>query len=400
MPVSENARAALSTSSLIRKMFEEGLALKKQHGADKVFDFSLGNPDVEPPPEFKRVLSELAADKTPGVHGYMPNAGLLDARAAIAEKLSAEEGLKLGAENIVMSCGAAGALNVVFKTILNPGDEVIVPSPYFVEYRVYAANYGGILVGVPTKADFGLDVEAIRGALGPKTAAVLINSPNNPTGRLYSKEDIAALAGVLAESAAKDGRPPYLIADEPYRELVYDGKKAAPVLSSYKNTIIVNSWSKSLSLPGERIGFIACSPECDDLGELRGGLIWATRALGFVNAPAIMQRCVARLCGVTVNVEVYARRRAAFRSVLESAGLEYAPPEGAFYFFVKVPRGQNGTNDDAEFSKRLKNELILGVSGGAFGAPGWIRFAYCVKEELILASEGAFKRSLRAWNGL
>jgi aspartate aminotransferase len=386
-------------------MFEEGTLLKKQHGADRVFDFSLGNPDVEPPPSFHRVFLRLAredaAGKSRGSHGYMSNPGFPEVREALAKKASREQGLSLDGSDIIMSVGAAGGLNVVFKAILNPGDEVIVPRPYFMEYRPYAANHGGALREVDSLPDFNLDLDGIRDALSEKTAAVLINSPHNPTGRVYPAETLRALAELLEAQGAKTGRFPFLVADEPYREIVYIPGGTPPALSVYRHSIIVTSYSKSLSLPGERIGFIAVNPAVQDREDLLNGLVYATRVLGYVNAPALMQRIVAELTEESVNVEVYARRRDAFREVLDQAGIPYAEPEGAFYLFCRVPAGKGDTaGDDGAFVDHLKRHLILGVPGASFGKPGWVRFAYCVDERVIRASAGAFKKAMETWQPL
>jgi aspartate aminotransferase len=400
MAIATDVKAALASSSMIRKMFEEGAALKKIHGADNVFDFSLGNPDLEPPEAFHRTLLTLVSEDAKGSHGYMSNAGFEETRSAIASKVTAEQNVALTAASIVMSVGAAGALNTVFKTLLNPNDEVVVTKPYFMEYRSYAANFRGKIQAVPARSDFSLNLNAISAALSPATAAVLINSPNNPTGRVYPESDLHALAAILADHSAKTGRATFLIADEPYRDIIFDGRKTPPVLPLYKNTIIVNSYSKSLSLAGERIGYIAVNPACDDAGDVMNGLIYSTRVLGYVNAPALMQRCVARLTSETVDVAVYEARRDAFKDVLDNAGIEYAEPEGAFYLFAKAPlrRGEQGpVGDDMAFSDHLKKYLILGVPGSGFACPGYLRFAYCVSDALIRRSKDAFLKAAEAW---
>jgi aspartate aminotransferase len=405
MPIAFAVQDALASSSMIRKMFEEGGRLKQQYGADKVFDFSIGNPDLDPPPAFHQVFTELAQEDAKGSHGYMPNAGYPEVRNALAEKASREQGTALDGSLIVMAVGAAGGLNVVCKTILNPGDEIIVSRPYFMEYRAYAANHGGRLVEVDALEDFNLDLSAIGAALTEKTAAVLINSPHNPTGRVYPEETIKALAELLRNHGRKSGRFPYLIADEPYREIVYTKTGVPPILSAYEESLVVTSYSKSLSLPGERIGYIAVSPAIRDRETVMGGLIYATRILGYVNAPALMQRIVARLTGERVDVGVYARRRDAFKAVLDAAGIRYAEPEGAFYLFCKVPEnssrnpGSGGPGDDGAFTGHLKKHLILGVPGSGFGKPGWVRFAYCVDESIIRASGAAFKAAMEEWRG-
>jgi aspartate aminotransferase len=400
MPIADAIREAQSKGSWIRKMFEEGALLKQRHGAAKVFDFSIGNPDIEPPRAFHEVLVRLAAEDAAGSHGYMPNAGFPDVRAKLAAKVSAEHGIAVEGKHLTMTVGAAGGLNVVLKSVLNPGDEVVVVKPYFVEYGAYIANHGGKMVLVDAAADFGLDVPALAAALTPRTAAVLINSPHNPTGRVYPAAAISALAAALEAHGRRSGRKPYLIADEPYREIVYDGLSVPPVLSAYAEAIVATSYSKSLSLPGERIGYIAVNPAADAVEELLGALAYSTRVLGYVNAPALMQRAVAELVGARVEVEVYARRRAAFQAVLDAAGIEYSRPEGAFYLFCKVPpkrAGAAGTGDDIEFVQFLKDQLILAVPGTGFGAPGWFRLAYCVDEASIRGSGPGFKAALAAW---
>jgi aspartate aminotransferase len=343
------------------------------------------------------VFTQLAEEDSRGSHGYMPNAGFPEVREALAKKVSQEQNCTVPSSHIVMAVGAAGALNVVFKSILNPGDEVIVSRPYFMEYRSYADNHGGKLREVPSLPDFSLDLHAVEKALSSRTAAVLINSPHNPTGRVYPAKDIAGLADLLRSQGKKTGRPPYLVADEPYREIVYDRRTVPPVLSAYGESIVVNSYSKSLSLPGERIGYIAAGPEAGNGDELMGALIYATRVLGFVNAPALMQRIVARLTDERVAVEVYAKRREALKKVLDGAGIEYIEPEGAFYIFAKVPGKSPEPADDRAFSDCLKKHLVLGVPGSSFGAPGWIRFAYCVDEALITASTAAFAEAAAEW---
>jgi aspartate aminotransferase len=398
MPIAKEIQNALGSSSMIRKMFEEGTLLKKQHGADKVFDFSLGNPDIDPPSAFHDILVKLAQEDKKGSHGYMPNAGYPDVREVLAKKASKEQNVSIDGSHIVMSVGAAGGLNAVIKTICDSGDEVIVSRPYFMEYRHYTANHGAKLVEVDALPDFNLDIDAIGASLSPKTAAVLINSPHNPTGRIYPPQTIAALAELLCEHGKKTGRLPYLVSDEPYREIAYNAT-VPPILSAYSEAIVVYSYSKSLSLPGERIGYIAVSPEIGNKADVMNGLIFATRILGYVNAPALMQRIVAELTDAVVDVGIYARRRDAFTAILDSAGIEYAAPEGAFYLFCKIPKSQKSRDDisDGAFVNHLKQHLILGVPGAGFGKPGWLRFAYCVDEKIIRSSGDAFKQAMANW---
>jgi len=397
MAIAENIKSALAGSSMIRKMFEEGIHLKKQHGEDNVFDFSLGNPDVDPPPAFYKVFEKFAKIKEKGSHGYMPNAGFSHVREMLAKKVCKEQNVNIDGAHIIMTVGAAGGLNTVFKAICNPGDEVIVSRPYFMEYRAYTSNHGAKLAEVDTLEDFNLDISAIGAALNEKTAAVLINSPNNPTGRVYSASVLAELASLLTEHGKKTGRFPYLVSDEPYREIAYN-VDVPPFLSCYDESIVVTSYSKSLSLPGERIGFIAVNPAADGKDDLLNGLIYATRVLGYVNAPALMQRIVASLTDERVDVSIYARRRDAFMKVLDNAGIEYSNPQGAFYLFCKVPKSKTGKEaDDKAFVEHLKKHLILGVPGSGFGKSGWLRFAYCVDEKIINASQNAFKSAAETW---
>ncbi|MBQ6058371.1 MAG: pyridoxal phosphate-dependent aminotransferase [Treponema sp.] len=375
-------------ASVIRKMFEEGIEMKKIYGADKVYDFSLGNPDLDPPLKVVDAVKEVAADTSHGRHGYMPNAGYPETRAAMARKVSLEQGVKLESGDVVITAGAASALNCVFKTILNAGDNVIVPKPFFAEYRNYVRNYGGILQEVSTKDDFSLDVESIKKALNEKTAAVLINSPNNPTGKVYTESDIVALAECLKEHAAKSGRTPYLILDEPYRAITYDGKTVPSAFDKYDSSIVVSSFAKNLSLPGERIGYIAVNPKAEDAKNLIGGSIFSLRVLGFVNAPAFFQKVVQKSWDAEVDFSSYEKRRNLLMGVLDKAGIEYYRPEGAFYLFVKVPAKFNG--DDMAFSDHLKKFHILCAPGKGFGGPGWVRLAYCVDEKSIVNSQEAF----------
>jgi len=397
MAIAQNIKNALAGSSMIRKMFEEGMQLKKQHGENKVFDFSLGNPDIEPPPAFHKVFVKLAKEDAKGSHGYMPNAGYALVREALAKKVCKEQNVNIDGSHIVMAVGAAGGLNTVFKTICDPGDEVIVTRPYFMEYRAYTANHGAKLVEVDALEDFNLNIAAIGAALNEKTAAVLINSPNNPTGKVYSASVLAELSSLLTEHGKKTGRFPYLVSDEPYREIAYD-VDVPPFLSCYNESIVVTSYSKSLSLPGERIGFIAVNPAASGKDDLLNGLIYATRVLGFVNAPALMQKIVASLTDARVDVSIYSRRRDAFMKVLNNAGIEYSAPQGAFYLFCKVPKSKTGKEaDDKTFVEHLKKHLVLGVPGSSFGKSGWLRFAYCVDEKIINASQNAFKSAMESW---
>lgn len=389
MAISRKMQEFAEKSSWIRKMFEEGVKLKAQFGAENVFDFSLGNPDAPPPAEFYDVIREKAADTRPGVHAYMPNNGYLWVREAIAAKMSREQQVEVDPNNMLMTCGAAGGLNVVLKALLNPGEEVVVPAPYFVEYGFYADNHGGVLKAVRTSDTFDLDLDAIEATITEKTKVLIINSPNNPTGQIYSAEKLKALGELLKRCGTRLGTTIYLIADEPYRKIVFDGLEVPSIFLAYENAIIVSSYSKDLSLPGERIGYLATHPEIADKTALLGALNLANRILGFVNAPAMMQRVVAELQDASVDNEIYSRRREKFCAILDAAEYEYSRPKGAFYIFPKAPHG-----DDVGFCSILKEEKILAVPGRGFGAPGYFRLAFCVADEVIEASGPAFQRAM------
>ena len=394
--IARNMKSILENpaNGVIRKMFEEGALLKKKYGEDNVYDFSIGNPDLDPPSEVVEAIEEIAADTSPMCHGYMPNPGYMQARQAMAEKTSLEQGTAVPADCVIMSVGAAGAMNCVFKALLNVGDEVIVPAPYFAEYGHYCANHGGTLRPVPTKNDFSLDIDAIKAALTEKTAAVIINSTNNPTGRIYSKEEIQALSAVLTAHGEKTGRYPYIVCDEPYRAITYGGKKVAPVFPEYRQAVVVTSFAKNLSVPGERIGYIAVNPASDDASEMVAACILATRILGFVNAPAFFQKVIARSWNARCDYSLYEKRCREIMEIMDYAGLQYAKPEGAFYLFVKVPEGWNG--DDMAFTEHLKKFNILCAPGTGFGGKGWFRISYCVAEKTILNSKEAFYKAIHS----
>lgn len=395
MPISPYIKETMSSkgASVIRKMFEEGTKLKAQYGADKVFDFSLGNPDLDPPKEVLEAIERLAACREKNYHGYMPNAGYPFARDAMAKKTEYEQGVPVTGDCVVMSVGAAGALNSLLKAIVTEGDNIVVPAPFFTEYRHYVHNFGGTLIEVPTKSDFTLDTEAIAKSLTDKTAAVLINSPNNPTGRVYSDKDIVELAAVLEAHAKKCGRKPYLICDEPYRAIVYDNKKVAATFPVYDSAIIVTSFAKNLSLPGERIGYICVNPKCPDKNDVVAACVFCTRVLGYVNAPGLFQRVVSETWNAKADYSLYEKRRNELMEILDAAGIEYAKPEGAFYLFCKVPDAYNG--DDMAFCDYLKKYFILCAPGSGFGGKGWFRIAYCVSEQSILNSRKAFVSAMK-----
>ncbi|MEI6874356.1 MAG: pyridoxal phosphate-dependent aminotransferase, partial [Spirochaetota bacterium] len=308
MRVSRSIKENFGRSSWIRRMFDEGQLLRQEFGAESVYDFSLGNPDIEPPPEFDSALERLIHEGQLGTHGYMPNAGYPAVRAAVAAKASGEQSIAIPPSNIIMSVGAAGGLNVVFRTLLDPGDEVIVILPWFAEYRFYIQNFGGVFVEAPSGPGFHFDLGAIEEALSIRTAAIIINSPNNPTGVVYSRTELEGLATLLRRHGEKTGRRPCLIADEPYRQIVYRGVEVPSIMGIYPETVVVTSWSKSLSLAGERIGYIAVSPGASGAKEIVDGLVMSTRILGFVNAPALLQRVVAEILESKADVSSYERR--------------------------------------------------------------------------------------------
>ena len=390
MSVAKKIQASMEKSSWIRKMFEEGIARKAKFGAENVFDFSLGNPNLEPPVNFKKTLIELANDPSPALHAYMPNAGLPATRKAVADYLSENNRQTFSPDDVVMTVGAGGALNVVLKTLLNPGEEVIIPSPYFVEYNFYLDNHQGVPKIVKTKPDFSLDLPALENAITDKTKAVLINSPNNPTGKVYSQEDLKDLGELLSVYGKKLGRPIYLVSDEPYRKIVYDGISVPSVFDAYPESFVVTSFSKDLSLPGERIGYAALNPEISDKGMIIGGMILCNRVLGYVNAPAFMQRAVAGLMRDSVDISLYQRKRDMLCNGLAECGYEFEKPGGAFYLFPKTP-----VEDDVAFVHALQEENILTVPGSGFMGPGHMRIAYCVDDRTIEKAMPGFERVMR-----
>jgi len=387
MTVAEKVQTFLEKSSWIRKMFEQGAQLKAEHGAENVFDFSLGNPNLPPPARFKEVLIEVANASGPGYHSYMPNIGYPSVRQEVAEFLSREQGVAVTADEVIMTCGAAGALNVILKAIIGPGDEVITPAPYFIEYGFYVDNHGGVLKTVPTKSDFTLDLGAIQAAITPSTKAVLINSPNNPSGQIYAEESLSELGSLLTEEGRRLNRTLYLISDEPYRKIIFDGAKVPSIFSCYAESMIVTSYSKDLSIPGERIGFLAVNPQATHKKDLLAGMALANRILGYVNAPALMQRTIQSLQGVSVDATIYQKKRDLLCDGLSECGYEFVKPKGAFYLFPKtvVP-------DDVAFVRALQEELILTVPGSGFGAPGYFRIAFCVDDDTIIRALPGFKR--------
>lgn len=391
MAISTKIESFMTRASWIRKMFEEGMRLKQEVGEDKVFDFSLGNPILEPPVAFQQELGRIVSDPPAGLHRYMHNAGYPETRAAVAAYLARDTGTPVEAEDVIMTCGAGGAMNVALKSLLDPDDEVVVVAPYFVEYNFYVDNHGGKLVVAESAPDFDLDLDALEAAIGPRTKALVLNSPNNPTGRMYSRERLAELGRLLGEKERRAGRPVTILSDEPYRKLVFDGKKVPPIFDAHPATILITSHSKDLGLPGERIGFAAISPRHPDRDALRGAMTFTNRTLGFVNAPALFQRAVASLQEASVPVESYQKLRDVFWQGLRDAGLEVIKPEGAFYLFPKTP-----TEDDLEFVHALQKEYILAVPGVGFGRKGHIRLSFCVTLAEIEGALPGIRRAVQA----
>lgn len=383
------------SAGVIRKMFEEGARLKKQFGEDAVFDFSLGNPSIAVPSEVRQAIKKVSADESETAHSYMPNAGYDFVRDEMAKKTALEQGTEISGKNIVLSSGAAGALNCVLKALINAGDEVIVPTPYFTEYDYYIGNHGGLIHRVPTKENFSLDIKKIENALSQKTCAILINSPNNPSGRIYSEDEIRELSKMLEANEKKIGRLPFLISDEPYRAIVYGAKKVSPIFPFYKNAVVVTSFAKNLSLPGERIGYLAVNPASSEGDELVAACIFANRILGFVNAPAFFQKVVAFSWNIKVDYSPYEKNLQSLKIILNECGFAFAEPDGAFYLFVKVPTVFG--NDDLAFCDFLKQFNILCAPGSSFGCAGYFRIAYCVKHKTIENARSAF---LKAMNSL
>ena len=388
MAISKKIRSALQGSSWVRRMFEEGEDLIRTYGKENVYDFSLGNPDIEPPPSLKRELKALADNPIMGMHRYMANSGYSETRSAIANYLTEESGLPFDEKHVVMTAGAAGGLNVVMKAILDEGEEVIVPSPYFMEYRFYIDNCGGKIRLVETHEDFSLNLNELEKAIGKKTKAILINSPNNPTGVVYSHESLEALGKMLEKKSQELGTTLFLVSDEAYKRIVYDRIKLPVFFHYYPHTIRVTSHSKDLALPGERIGYIAVSPSCEELDDLISALVFANRTLGFVNAPALMQRLVAPLQRNSVNIKDYEEKRDLFYNALTAFGYHVVKPQGAFYLFPKAP-----IEDEVAFVKELQSKRILTVPGRGFGKPGYFRIAYCVDKKMIEKALPGFKEA-------
>ncbi len=381
--ISDKMKQLVKNSSAIRAMFEEGKRLAAIYGPENVFDFSLGNPNVPAPAAIEASIQEVLKEEEPVVlHGYMSNAGFEDVRNSIAASINKKEGTHFTQDNILMTVGAAGGLNVILKALLNPGEEVIVFAPFFGEYRSYTENYDGRLVVIsPDTETFQPKLSEFEEKLSPKTKAVIVNSPNNPTGVVYSEETIVKLADILRKKQEEFGTDIYLISDEPYRELVYTDVKVPYLTKYYDNTIVGYSFSKSLSLPGERIGYLVIPSEASDFADLFSAASVATRVLGFVNAPSLQQKVVAKCLEERTDISYYARNRETLYNGLKELGFSCILPEGAFYLFMKSP-----VPDEKEFCAVAKKYNLLLVPGSSFGCPGFVRIAYCISYETIVAA--------------
>jgi len=389
MSIAIRVSAALERSSWIRRMFEEGAELRNRFGAENVFDFTLGNPDMEPPEDLHKILLDLASSPPPGMHRYMNNAGYDETRDAVAKRLSIGAPHELSARHVIMTCGAGGALNVVLKTILNPGEEVIILAPFFVEYKSYIDNHGGKPVEVWThREDFQPDLDAIEDAITQQTRAIILNSPNNPTGVIYPEKMLAEIGELLDKKSREYGHIIYAISDEPYARIAFDATKVPNIFNSIRNSVVVTSHSKDLAIPGERIGFLAANPDLEDVDRFIDGAVFCNRVLGFVNAPALAQRLVAKLQETSVDVGMYQKKRDLLYNHLSSLGFRMVKPQGAFYLFPEAPGG-----DDITFAKKCQKFNVLVVPGTGFGAPGYFRIAYCIDDAII-------ERSLPAWEKL
>jgi aspartate aminotransferase len=390
MAISTKIQNYMERASWIRRMFEQGLELKAKIGAEKVYDFSLGNPNLEPPEKVRKTILEVIGDERPGKHSYMPNAGLKETREAVAGFLAKEHGVPLTWEQVIMTCGAGGALNVALKTILDPGDEVIVLAPYFVEYLFYIDNHNGVGKLAKTTEDFTLNLKEIEAAITPKTKAIILNSPNNPSGRIYDEISLRNMGKLFETIKQKNNQTIYLLSDEPYSKIVYDGARVPSIFQAYAESIIATSYSKDLSLPGERIGYLGVNPRMENWKQAVDGLTFSNRILGFVNAPALMQRILVKLQGVSVNVDEYKLKRDNLCRGLAEAGYSFVKPEGAFYLFPKSP-----IVDDVKFVNILLQENILAVPGTGFGTSGHFRLAYCVEDRVIEGALEGFRRAIR-----
>ncbi len=387
MAISRKVRGQMNNSSWIRRMFEEGVELRRVHGPENVFDLSLGNPLLEPPAEFRAELARLIADESLGTHRYMPNGGFPEVRASVAEALAEESGVPVTGAEILMTVGAAGAINTILRSILDQDDEVVVIAPYFAEYVFYVQHQTGITKVATCDENWLPNIESLESTIGPRTRAVIINTPNNPTGVVYPEAMIAAIGGVIQRAEEKYGTEIYLISDEPYRKLIYSGVPYPFIFKHHTRSIVATSHSKDLGLAGERIGYVALNPADPGRGELMDALTFSLRTLGFVNAPALMQRAIASVQRASVDIDVYRKKRDLLWGALTDIGYECVKPDGAFYVFPKSP-----VPDDTEFVRQLQKELVLVVPGVGFGTSGYFRASYCVDDWVIEGAIAGFRK--------
>ena len=387
MAISRKVREQMNDSSWIRRMFEEGIELREIHGAENVFDLSLGNPLLEPPDEFRTELARLVADESPGTHRYMPNGGFPEVRASIAEVLAQESGVPITGAEILMTVGAAGAINTILRSILDQNDEVVLIAPYFAEYIFYVQHQSGVVKEAKCDENWLPDIESLEAAIGPRTKAVIINSPNNPTGVIYPESSIVAIATALQRAEEKYGTEIYMISDEPYRKLIYSDVPYPFIFNHHARSVVATSHSKDLGLAGERIGYAAVNPNDPGKNDLMDALNFSLRTLGFVNAPALMQRAVASIQRATVDIDIYRKKRDLLYGALTDIGYECVRPDGAFYLFPKSP-----IPDETEFVAQLQKELVLVVPGVGFGTSGFFRASYCVEDWVIEGSIEGFRK--------
>ncbi|MDG0866060.1 pyridoxal phosphate-dependent aminotransferase [Candidatus Lucifugimonas marina] len=393
MAISRKVREQMKNSSWIRKMFEEGIELRGIHGPENVFDLSLGNPLLEPPAEFKAEITRLVQEDTPNSHRYMPNAGFPEVRASVAEVLAEESGTPFTAAEILMTVGAAGAINTILRSILDKDDEVVLIAPFFAEYVFYVEHQTGVSKIASCDENWLPDIDSLEATIGPRTRAVIINSPNNPTGVIYPESSIAAISAAIQRAEEKYGTEIYLISDEPYRKLIYTDAPYPFIFDHHPRSMVATSHSKDLGLAGERIGYIAVNPSDPGKTDLLDALNFSLRTLGFVNAPALMQRVVAGIQRATVDIDIYRKKRDLLYGALTKIGYDCIEPDGAFYVFPKTP-----IPDDTQFVAELQKELVLVVPGVGFGTPGFFRASYCVQDWVIEGAITGFEKAFAQAN--
>jgi aspartate aminotransferase len=392
MGISEKVKNKLATGSYIRKMFEEGIALKKKYGDEKVFDLSIGNPIFEPPDQFKNELKRLVKQPVPGMHLAVEEGGDSETRGTIAYQLTHDTGIQFDSKSIVMAFGAAGAVNIAFKTLLNPGEEVISFTPCYFEYENYADNHEGVIKYIPSDQNFIPDFEALEAGITPNTKIVIINSPNNPTGVVYSSAVLKQIAEIITQKSAKLKTRIYIVSDDVYSKLYCGGEQCPRILNYYPHTIVTTSFSKDLSIPGERIGYVAVHPECEDAKTIIRGLSYSNRVMGFISAPSIMQYAIRNLQNVSVSINEYQRKRDFLYENLIKMGYSVTKPQGAFYIFPKTP-----IKNDEAFVQELKDLLVLTTPGFIFQSPGYFRISYCLDNKVIEGSLSGLRKAIEKY---